>query len=103
MKVQVVHIDECPNSAAAVERVRSTLDAIGLADVPVESVLVRTTDEAAAVEFAGSPTILIDGHDAFPTGTRTSDLACRVYSVDGGFAGLPTQAQLEAAIGARTS
>lgn len=103
MKVQVVHIDECPNSAAAGERVRSALDAVGLADVPVEYVLVRTSDEAAAVEFAGSPTFLIDGHDAFPTGTRTSDLACRVYSVDGGFAGLPAQAQLEAAIVARVS
>ena len=54
VKVQVVHIDECPNSAAAVERVRSTLDAIGLADVPVESVLVRTTDEAESRDVLGA-------------------------------------------------
>ncbi|KGJ72437.1 alkylmercury lyase, partial [Cryobacterium roopkundense] len=54
--------------------------------------------EAAAVPFAGSPTILLDGADAFPTGVRIADLACRVYRTDSGFAGVPSVAQLVGAI-----
>jgi len=36
----------------------------------------------------------LDGVDAFPTDGRTSDLACRIYRTDTGFAGVPTVAQL---------
>jgi hypothetical protein len=101
--VQVVHIDDCPNSAVAGERMRAALDAVGLTSVPVEFVLVRTPQDAADVEFAGSPTFLIDGVDVFPLGVRTTDLACRVYMTESGLAGLPTTSQLEAAIRARAS
>jgi hypothetical protein len=101
MKVQVVHIDACPNWEAAGDRLRSALHAAGLAEVSVEYVLLTTPEQAAAVEFAGSPTILLDGRDAFPSAGRTTDLACRVYVTPNGLAGLPTQEQLEQAIRAR--
>ena len=48
--------------------------------------------------FAGSPTILIDGADAFPTDGRTTDLACRVYYTDGRISRLPTVEQLVQAL-----
>ncbi|MGX5697662.1 hypothetical protein ACWKWP_15805 [Agromyces soli] len=101
MKVQVVHIDACPNWVEAGDRVRSALDGAGLAEVPVEFVLLRTPEEAAEVEFAGSPTILVDGADVFPSGGRTTDLACRVYFTEAGLAGLPSEEQLSAAIRSR--
>lgn len=64
--------------------------------------LLRSPEEAALVEFAGSPTILIDGEDAFPTGGRTTDLACRLYTTAAGLAGLPTEDMLETVIRARS-
>lgn len=75
-------------------RVRAALDATGNADVPLEYRLLTTSAEAAGVPFAGSPTILIDGVDAFPSGGRITALACRVYSTGGGLAGAPTTEQL---------
>ncbi|MDV6271723.1 alkylmercury lyase [Rhodococcus globerulus] len=71
---------------------------IGLVDVAVTYRLLTTSDEAAAVPFAGSPTILIDGVDAFPNADRVTELACRVYRTEEGAKGYPTVSQLTAAI-----
>lgn len=94
MKVEILHIDECPNWLEAGHLMRSTLDESGLEDVRIEYRLLQTGQEAAQVPFAGSPTILINGVDAFPSDGRTSDLACRIYLTETGFAGLPTRKQL---------
>jgi hypothetical protein len=98
VRVEILHIDECPNWAEAGTRVEAALTALGLGDVEVTYRLLTDSVEAAAVPFAGSPTILLDGVDAFPTGVRISDLACRVYRTDSGFAGVPSVAQLIEAI-----
>lgn len=94
MKLQVLHIRECPNTAEATTRLRRALDAVGLHAITVDVVLIRTEAEAASTPFAGSPTFLLDGADLFPA-TTTLSLACRVYPTEHGFAGTPTQAQLE--------
>ena len=97
MKVQLLHIDDCPNTADAEARTRAALDALGYADVAVESVTIRSEAEAASIQFGGSPTILVDGSDLFPT-TPVRSLACRVYLTEAGFAGAPTKEQLEEAL-----
>ena len=102
MKIQVLYIEECPNWKKAGALTKRALDMIGIADVSMEHVLVRTAAEAEAVAFAGSPTILLDGNDLFPSVGPTRALACRVYPTEHGLAGTPTQAQLEAAIRQRT-
>lgn len=94
MKIEILHIDDCPNWEEAGERVRAALNSAGLLDATIGYRLLRTTKEASEVPFAGSPTILLDGIDAFPSNGRTSDLACRIYRVETGFAGLPTLEQL---------
>lgn len=94
MKVEILHIDECPNWEEAGRRVRIALDQIGRNGVDIDHVLLSSSDEAGRVWFAGSPTILVDGVDAFPTDGRTTDLACRIYRTDDGLAGLPTVEQL---------
>jgi hypothetical protein len=53
----------------------------------------------AEVPFAGSPTILLDGTDAFPSDGRTTELACRIYPTATGFAGMPTVEQLIEVLG----
>lgn len=90
MKIHLLHIDDCPNWQEAGDRVRRALDSIGRSDIPVEFVLIRTEAEAVSSGFAGSPTILLDGQDLFPSEGKTADLACRVYLTEHGFAGAPT-------------
>ena len=97
MKVELLHIVDCPNTDIAETTARAALDALGLGGVPVELVTIRTEAEAANTQFGGSPTILLDGVDLFPT-TPARSLACRVYATGSGYAGAPTQEQIEAAL-----
>jgi hypothetical protein len=98
VNVQVLHIDDCPNWQEAGTRTRQALDALGLVNVSVEFVLIRTEGEATSAGFAGSPTIVVDGEDLFPSEGRTAHLACRVYLTERGLAATPTLAQLERAL-----
>ena len=97
MKVELLHIVDCPNTDIAEANARAALDALGLGGDPVELVTIRTEAEAASTQFGGSPTILVDGVDLFPT-TPARSLACRVYATGSGYAGAPTQEQIEAAL-----
>lgn len=97
MKVELLHIDECPNWQEAGALTRQALDACGFLDVSVTFVLIRTEREAMDAGFAGSPTIVVDGEDLFPSEGRTVDLACRIYLTERGLAGTPTLTQLEQA------
>jgi hypothetical protein len=94
MNIEILHIEECPNWEEAGQRVRAALDATGRSAVRVDYRLLQTSEEATKVPFAGSPTILVDGVDAFPTNGQTTDLACRIYRTATGLAGTPTVDQL---------
>lgn len=94
MDVEILHIDECPNWAETGQRARAALDATGHADSGIAYRLLQTSEEASRVPFSGSPTILLDGADAFPTADRIADLACRVYITASGTASMPTVSQL---------
>jgi hypothetical protein len=59
---------------------------------------VRTSEEAERVGFHGSPSILVNGVDAFADGDAGIGLACRVYATPDGPAGAPTLEQLRAVI-----
>ncbi|TFB48710.1 thioredoxin family protein [Cryobacterium tagatosivorans] len=97
MKIEILRIGECANWEEASRRARIALAAVGALDSTVEYRLLSSPEDAARVPFAGSPTILVNGIDAFPGGDRTTDLACRVYT-DQGLAGLPTTEQLRVAL-----
>ena len=58
----------------------------------IEPVLerVESPEEAERGRFVGSPTILIDGRDAFSTSDPSFGLTCRVYATPDGLAGCPT-------------
>ena len=98
MKVELLHIVECPNWEEAGVRLRAALDAMGQPAVDIDYELLQTPDDAARRPFAGSPTILIDGEDPFPSGGPLTVLACRVYRTETGLAGAPTVEQLTAAL-----
>lgn len=56
--------------------------------------LVDTPEEAERVGFRGSPSILVDGVDAFADPDAPVGLSCRVYMTPEGPAGSPTLEQL---------
>ena len=98
VKIEVLHIVDCPSWIAVGDRLRESLNATGFGATTIEYRILETAEDAARVPFAGSPTILHNGNDMFPGGETTADLACRVYATRAGLAGLPTTEQLVAAI-----
>jgi hypothetical protein len=94
MDVKVLFFDGCPNWEVADERLREALNQAGRSDVRVEHHRVTTPEEAEAVRFRGSPTILVNGQDPFADPDAPVGLSCRVYRTDAGLAGAPTVEQL---------
>lgn len=94
MDIQVLHIEDCPNWQETGALVASALKSLGRDDIEVRYQLIEDSDAADRTGYAGSPTIMVNGSDLFPSDGRTSDLACRIYFTPQGLAGLPTQAQI---------
>jgi len=101
MRVEIVYFDGCPNWQEAGARAGEA--AAGLAAVEIVYRRVSTDEEAAALPFAGSPTILLDGTDAFDDVLPVTELACRLYQTDAGLMGLPTVTQLTGALRRRAA
>ena len=101
MEVEILHIDACPNRREAGRLVAAALAELDAGHVPVRFTLISTPEEAAAVPFAGSPTILVDGVDAFPSDAATGALACRIYRTDGRLSGTPSLRAIREALAAR--
>lgn len=96
MDVTLQYFDACPNWRIADERLRQALEHLGRHDVSVQHQQVETPEESARVGFRGSPTILVDGRDAFGGGLEPgAALSCRVYGTEHA----PTVEQLVAALG----
>jgi hypothetical protein len=95
MEIKFQYFDSCPNWHLTHDRLAEVLK--NRDDVKIVMQQVETAEEAAATEFRGSPTVLVDGVDPFvdsitpPAGT----LACRVYQTEDGS---PTVEQLRDAV-----
>lgn len=97
IRIELLHIDECPHSEEAAERTAEALAALGLGHIPVHMRVLRSSADTAGTAFAGSPTITADGVDIFPA-LPVADLACRIYVTPVGPAGLPTVTQIMEAL-----
>ena len=96
MEIDIVYVADCPHVEAARTRVRNALAAAGTVAV-VREVQATNADEAVRLGLRGSPTILIDGRDAFATGDEPS-LSCRLYRSAHGVDGAPSVSQLVEAL-----
>jgi hypothetical protein len=78
MDVELLWWAGCPSTDRALAEVREALAELGLDDTDVRMTEIATDAEAATADFAGSPTILIDGTDVVPADDAVG-LSCRVY------------------------
>jgi hypothetical protein len=97
MNVTLLYFDDCPNWETAVQRLATI--AADHPDMTVTRHRVETLEEAERLGFHGSPSILVDGVDAFAESTAPVGLSCRIYRTPDGLAGAPTLEQLRVALG----
>jgi hypothetical protein len=96
MRLQVLHVPDCPNAVALTTRLALLLGGHDR----IEQQVIHDQDEAAAAGMSGSPTLLLDGIDPFAAvAGRPPGLSCRLYlDENGALAGAPSLVQLRAAI-----
>jgi glutaredoxin len=96
VNITLLYFEGCPNwqpAAQLLDRLTATFP-----DVTLHRVTVETDDQAQQLEFRGSPTILIDGIDPWPTDGSDFGLSCRRFTTPAGPAGCPTWDQLVDAV-----
>ena len=92
VNITLLYFEGCPNWQVADERLATI--AAERSDITVAHHLVESIDEAERLAFHGSPSILVDGEDAFADADTAVGLSCRVYDTPEGPAGAPTLEQL---------
>ena len=99
MKVTLQYFDGCPNWQRTEQLLHQAMDQLDLPREELDLQNVPTAEQAEAVGFRGSPTVLVDGRDPFADPSAPVGLSCRVFRTPDGLAGAPTLEQLVAAMG----
>ena len=99
MQIRFLYYEDCPSHEAALERLQQVMTEENIT-APVEVVKVETDAQAEALQFAGSPTIQVNGADIVPPdGQVIYGLSCRVYvHEDGRYSPLPSPATIRRAL-----
>jgi hypothetical protein len=90
--VTLLYFDDCPNWKVADSHL--SVLAFERPELNISRQVVDTPEEAARTGFRGSPSILIDGRDAFADAGDPVGLSCRMYRTPDGVEGSPTLTQL---------
>lgn len=98
MRVDLLTTDGFPHAELALKRVRSALDALEHEQVVVKERRIGSPAEAVAAQFAGSPTVLVNGVDVEPGRAPIESLACRVNRHSLVLGGAPSEEQVVQAI-----
>lgn len=96
MDVELLYFDGCPNWETADERLRKLQSELGFR---LSRRRIETPEEAERVGFRGSPTILVDGVDAFANEDQPIGFSCRIFDTPEGQAGSPSEEQLRRILG----
>jgi hypothetical protein len=99
MKVELLHIRDCPNTEPARMLLRETLRELGQAD-EISELEVSDPAQADVLNFPGSPTIRVNGIDVDTTLPQQNSygLSCRTYLIGGKLRGLPAREMIRNAI-----
>ena len=91
--------EDCPSHHLALAQLRRLVAEAGLDPDAVERREIVMPQDAVDENFVGSPTVRIDGRDVVDPGDEGPALTCRVYRRrDGGYAPLPEDADIRAAL-----
>ncbi|MHA6632060.1 alkylmercury lyase family protein [Pseudonocardia sichuanensis] len=72
--MEVLHVRDCPNLSPMLERLREATE------LPVTTREITTAADAGTAGMNGSPTVLINGRDPFPTPEGCEcGMSCRLY------------------------
>ena len=98
--IELLYWEGCPSHPQALADLRAALESLGHGDLPVSLTRVDDDEQVRATGFVGSPTIRVDGADAFPPGDdEPLGLTCRVYRLpDGRFSPTPDPTLLREAL-----
>jgi hypothetical protein len=99
-KIEFLYWEDCPSHTQAFELLREVMAEMGI-DSPVERIEVLTDEDAAQLQFPGSPTIRVGGKDIDPSGAAQmgTALTCRVYLLgDGRFSPVPSKDMIRSAL-----
>lgn len=94
MDLTVLYFDDCPHWRVLDQRLGEALDVVGGEARTVRRLQVTTDEQAQELAFRGSPTLLVNGADAFAEPDAPVGLSCRVYRTPEGMSGSPTVAQI---------
>ncbi|GAB2731052.1 thioredoxin domain-containing protein [Nocardioides pakistanensis] len=97
MDVTLLYFNGCPNWQEMDEALVAL--AAEHPDLHLTRRRVETPQEAEEVGFHGSPTVMVDGRDAFDEPDLEVGLTCRRYATPDGYRGAPTLDQLRRALG----
>lgn len=99
MKVELLWWEGCPSYPETLADLRTVLREEGV-DADVELTEVETDEQAHRERFPGSPTIRLDGEDAFPADPgEPFSLTCRIYHRrDGRVSPTPDPEDIRAAV-----
>jgi hypothetical protein len=100
MRVELLHIPDCPNYEVAARLLKEILHEHGLPPKIIAEVSIADFAQAVALAFPGSPTIRINGKDVDPAFPEQDyrGLSCRTYILDGKRQGVPSRAMISQAI-----
>jgi hypothetical protein len=99
VKVELLWWEGCPSHPETLEDLSAVLREEGL-DAEVELVEVDSDERARRERFPGSPTIRLDGEDAFPAQPgEPFSLTCRIYRLrDGRISPTPDREDIRDAV-----
>jgi hypothetical protein len=103
-RIEFLFWEDCPSYPQALKLLQEVMVEAGV-EAPIEQIQVLTDEEAARLQFPGSPTIRVDGMDLDPAGAAQmgTALTCRVYRLeDGRFSPVPSKEMIRRAL-SRTS
>ena len=104
MKVELLHVRDCPNHLSTLQIVKDVLRESGL-PLDVIEIEIASGSQAENYAFPGSPTVRVDGSDVEPglSGLTSSGVSCRSYVVNGKRQGMPDCDWIVKAIRSRQS
>ena len=94
----LLYFEDCPNWRLAEARLHQVLVELGRDSSVLGYQLVTSPEQAEALGFRGSPTIVVDGRDPFADPSDPVGLSCRLYRGAGGVEHAPTVEQLRAVL-----